>query len=168
MELYFLKTFSLTQFFGIVFSKYFLWGNSVELYSHTLLWGNYAELYSQNISFEATLQSCILKTLPLWGNFTELYSQNISFEAILRNCFLKIFPLRRFYWIVSSKYFFWGNSAKLYSQNTSFEAILLNFILKTFPFEVILRNCILTLSLLGQLCRVAFSQMFKDIISPTE
>ncbi len=41
-----LKTFLLRQFCRIIFSKYSLWGNS-------------AKLYSQNISFEATLQSCI-------------------------------------------------------------------------------------------------------------
>ena len=57
---------------------------------------------------------------------------------------------------------------ELYSQNTFFEAILLNYILKTFPFEAILRNCILILSLLRQLCRVAFSQMSEHIISPRE
>jgi hypothetical protein len=57
---------------------------------------------------------------------------------------------------------------ELYSQNISFEAILLNCILKTFPFEAILWNCILTLSLLGQLSRVAFPQMSEDIISPRE
>ena len=173
--------FPLRQFYKILFSKYFLQDNSLEL-------------YFQNIPFEAILQNCILKTFhlrqlsgvvfpyfpfrqfcgivfskySLWDNFTELYSQNISSEVTLWSCILKTLHLRQFYWIVFSKHFIWGNFAELYSQNTFFEAILLNCILKIFPFEAIPWNCVLTLSLLGQLCRVAFPQMFEDIISPCE
>ena len=191
--MYFHNT-SLKQFYGIVFSKYFLWSNSAELYSQNIFFRETMRSCIPTLSFEAIMQNYILKTFYLrqlsgvvfphspfrqlcgvvfskhffWGNSAELYSQNIPFEAILQNCILKIFPLRQFYWIVFSKHFFWGNFAELYSQNTSFEAILLNYILKTFPFETIFQNCILTLSLLGQLCGIAFPQMFEDIISPRE
>ena len=156
------------------------------------------ELYSQNVSFEAILRNCILKIFPsrqlsgvvLYKSLFEAILRNCILKIftvrqlsgvlsphfvlkqflwrILRNCILKIFLLRQFYWIVFLKHFLWDNSAELYSQNTFFEAILLNCILKTFPFEAIPRNCILTLSLLGQLCRVAFLQMSEDIISPCE
>ena len=188
-------TFSLTQFCGIafspgiplrqlcgvVFSKHFFWGNSAELYSQNIFFRETMRNCIPTLSFEAIMQNYILKTLHLRQlsrvvfphfPFRQLcgvvFWQHFLFEVIMRNCILKIFPLRQFYWIVFSKHFFWGNSAEFYSQNTSFEAILQNRILKTFHFEAILQNCILTLSLLGQLCRVAFPQMSKDIISPCE
>jgi hypothetical protein len=40
--------FPLRQFYRIVFSKHFIYGNSPELYSHTFLLGNSTELYSHN------------------------------------------------------------------------------------------------------------------------
>ena len=81
------------QFYKMVFSKY-------------SLWGNFIELYSQNISFEATLRSCIFSKHFFWGNSVELYYQNIPFETILLNCILKTFPLRQLCRVVFSKHFF--------------------------------------------------------------
>ena len=194
-EVVFPPYFSLRQFYGIVFSKHFLWGNSAELYSQNIFFRATLRSCIPTLPFEAIMHNCILKTFHLrqlsivvFSHFPfrqlceVVFSQHFIFEAILRNCILKTFPLRQFcgivfskyfilrqfYWIVFSKHFLWGNSAELYSQNSSFEAILLNCILRTFPFEVVLWNCILTLSLLGQLWRVAFPQMSEDIISPHE
>ena len=66
-----------------IFLKHIIWGNSVKLYSQNIsLWGNSAELYSHT---------------SFWGNSPELYSQNISFEATLRSSILKTLPLRQIY-----------------------------------------------------------------------
>ena len=77
------------------------------------------------------------------------------FEAILQNCIIKIFTVRQLsgvvsphfvlkqlYGVIFQQYFFQDNSTKLYSQNISFKAIL--------------RNCILKIFSLGQLCGVVF------------
>ena len=121
------------QFYGIVFSKHFLWGNSTKLYFQNIsfkttlqsriiqksLWGNSTELYSQNIHYKITFRSCIptfcfkatlrrcISTILLWSNSIELYSQKISFKTTLRSC-------------IFLKHFLWDNSAELYSQNTFF------------------------------------------------
>ena len=155
-----LTTSSLRQFYRIVVSKHFLWGNFTELYSQNIsfkttlrsriiqksLWGNSAELYSQNINckttlrciptfcLKATVRSCI-PTLSIWGNSREFYSQNISFKAILRNYILKIFPSRQLSGVVLYK--------------SLFEAILRNCILTWHSFGVTFRSCIPTLSIWG-------------------
>ena len=71
-EMYPHITFSLRQFYVIIFSKYLLCGNSTKL-------------YSQNISFKTTLQSRIIQK-SLWGNSAELYSQNIHCKTTLQSC----------------------------------------------------------------------------------
>ena len=155
-----------------------LWGNSEELYSQNIFFKTTLQSCIPTLSFEAILRNCILKIFSLgklygvvfphfpWGKSVELYSQNISFEATLRscistlpieaillNCILKTFPLRQLCGVVFSKHFLWGNSTKLYSQNLLFWG---NFAELYHTFS------------LGQLCRVAFPQMFEDIISPCE
>ena len=128
--MYFHNT-SLKQFYGIVFSKYFLWGNSVKLYSENIFFRATLRSCIPTLPFEATflsciptllfeaiLQNCILKTFHLRQLSGVVFSQYF-FEAILWNCILKIFPWKQFCGIVFSKYFLLGNSAELYSHNTS-------------------------------------------------
>ena len=118
------------------------------------LWGNSTELNSQNISFEAILQNCILKIFSSW-QLSGVVLYKSLFDAILRNYILKIFivrqlsgvvsphfVLKQLYGVVFPQYFFQDKSTELYSQNISFEAIL--------------RNCILKIFSLGELCRVVF------------
>ena len=71
-----LKIFSLRQFYWIVFSKHFLWGNS-------------AELYSQTLPLKQFYGKSILKIFP--------------FKAILRNYILTLSPLGQFYRVASNK-----------------------------------------------------------------
>jgi hypothetical protein len=139
---------------------------------------HFADVGSNNILFEAILQNCILT----WHSFGATFWSCIPIEAILRNCILKLFPskqlfgvvlyknlfeailrngilkiltvrqlskvvsphfvLKQLYGVVFPQYFFQDNSTELYSQNISFEAIL--------------RNCILKIFSLGQLCGVVF------------
>ena len=75
------------QFCGILFSKYFLWDN-------------FTKLYSQNISFEVTWRSCILKTLPL--------------RQFYRIVFCKPSPLRQFCGIAFSHFLIWDNFVELH------------------------------------------------------
>ena len=77
-----------------------LWGKSMELYSHTFFWGNSTKLYSQNISFETTLRSYILKTLPMRQFYLIVFSEPS--------------PLRQFYGIVFSHFLFWDNFEELH------------------------------------------------------
>ena len=134
--MYFHNT-SLKQFYGIVFSKYFLWGNSAELYYQNIFFRATLRSCIPTLPFEAIMHNCILKTFHLrqlsivvFSHFPfrqlceVVFSQHFLFEAILRNCILKTFSLRQFCGIVFSKYSLWGNFTELYSQNISFETTL--------------------------------------------
>ena len=104
------------QFYWIVFLKRFLWSNFTELY--------FLKAFPLRQFYEI-----VFSKYSIWGNFTKLYFQNISFEATLRSCILKILSLRQFYWIVFSKpsplrqfcgilfsdFLFWDNFAELHS-----------------------------------------------------
>ena len=163
------------QFYGIVFSKYFLWDNSADLNSQNIFFE--ATLRSfiltlpiqttlcfiSTLSFEATLQSCILKTFHLRQLCGLVFSQHFFFEAILRNCILKTFLLRQLCGIVFSKYSFWGNFTKLYSQNISFEVTLRSCILQTLPLRQFYRIVFSKPSPLRQFCEIIFSHfLFWD------
>ena len=124
-------TFLLRKFYGIVFSKHFLWGNSTELYSQNIFFKTTLRSFIPTFCFRVTLRSCILTTL--------------SFEAILQNCILKTFLLRQFCRILFSKYFLWGNFAKLYS-HTSLWGNFAKLYSQNITFEATLQSCISTLS----------------------
>ena len=95
-------------------------------------WDTLWRFHPNNISFEATLWSCNLKTLHLRQLFGVVFphfhfrklcgvvsSHHFLFEAILHNCILKIFTLRQFYRIVFSKYFLQDNSLESYYTKVS-------------------------------------------------
>ena len=146
MEVYFHNT-SLKQFYGIVFSKCFLWGNSAELYSQNIFFRATLQSCIPTLPFEAILQNYILKTFhlrqlsrivfphSLFRQLCGVVFSKISFEEILWNYILKIFHLRQFCGIVFSKYSLWGNFTKSYSKNISFEVTLQSCILKTLPLR---------------------------------
>ncbi len=95
-------------------------------------WDTLRKFHPNNISFEATLRSCILKTLHLRQLFGVVFphfhfrhlcrnvsSRHFLFKAIIHNCILKIFTLRQFYVIVFSKYFLQDNSSESYYTKVS-------------------------------------------------
>ena len=96
-----LKTFNLRQLSRVVFSHFPFRQFCRILFSKYSLWGNFIEFYSQNISFEATLRSCILKTFHLRQFYGSVFS--------------KYSPLRQFYGIVFSHFLFWDNFVELHS-----------------------------------------------------
>jgi hypothetical protein len=104
----------------------------------------------------------------LLGQLSKVVFQHFLFKAILRNCILKTFPLRQFCGIVFLKYSHLRQLSGVVFPHFPFRQLCGVVFSQHFLFEAILRNCILTLSLLGQFCGVAFPQISEAIISPCE
>ena len=114
-------------------------------------WDTLQRLQPNNISIEATLWSCILKTLQLrqfifFRATLRSCIPTLPFEAILQNCILKTFHLRQLCGVVFPHFPFGQVYEVVFSQHFLLKAILRNCILKTFP--------------LRQFCGIVFSKYF--------